>query len=170
VTAPTRETRVDLRSLLAGLGALVLLVSLFLDWYGDPDGDGGRTAWGSFELVDILLAALALVAIYELVRRISDRRRWPDAGALARLAGPVALVLVVVSLIDEPPLFALVDPDREVGIWLALAGGLLMTIGSLLTRVRVSFVVSDREPAGAAAPPSAPTPAHDPDAETRTLR
>src|SRR3712207_7057802 len=51
--------------------------------------------------------------------------------------------LVVVSMIDEPPI-AFFAEELEVGIWLALAGAVLMSLGGLLARVRVSFV---REPA-----------------------
>jgi hypothetical protein len=54
----------DLRRLRAGewvLGAagLVLLVALFLPWYGDPS----RTAWQSLSVLDLILAALGLIAV-----------------------------------------------------------------------------------------------------------
>jgi hypothetical protein len=167
VTAPTQETRIELRSLLGGLGALLLLVSLFLDWYGDPDDNAAISAWSSFELLDVVLAALALAVLYEVARVVADRR-WTTAAGFARFAGPVALVLVVVSMIDEPPIAFFIDPELEVGIWIAFAGALLMTLGALLTRFRISFVVSGREPA--ATPPAPGPPPHDPDAETQTLR
>lgn len=162
MTAPQEETRLDLRSLLAGLGALLLLISLFLTWYGSdgPLGDGARSGWRSFELLDIVLAGLAAAVLYELASTVPSRRGWPPAAAIAKLAGPIALVLVVVSLIDKPPLFQYLDVELEPGIWLALAGALLMTAGSLLTRVRVAFVVTPRE---------GPAPPTGPDAETRTF-
>jgi hypothetical protein len=167
MTTARRESQVDAGTLLAGLGALLLLISLFLDWYGEPGGgDDGLSAWNAFEVIDIVLAGLALAVAYGTVSALAGRG-WPRLGAPARIAGPLALVLVAVSIVNEPPVLAFVDPDLEVGIWLALAGALLMTLGVLLERVRVSFVVSPREPA---AGPGPPAPPHDPEAETRPLR
>ena len=164
MTAPPPETRVDLRTVLAGLGALLLLIGLFLDWYGDPVGHDAINAWESFELVDVILAVLALAVLYEIVRGFS-RSDWPTASMLTAFAGPVALLLVLVSLIDDPPLAAFVEADLEVGIWLALAGAVLMTIAAFVDRVRISVVTTPRQPP----PPPPPPPPHDPDAATRTL-
>src|SRR5689334_8585576 len=54
----------DLRRLRVGewiVGAcgVVLLISLFLDWYGDPS----ETAWEAFSILDVILALVALAAI-----------------------------------------------------------------------------------------------------------
>ena len=46
--------RIEAGPVLVGLGAVVLLISLFLDWY-----QPGVTAWDAFEVLDLLLAALA---------------------------------------------------------------------------------------------------------------
>ena len=48
--------RFDIGPLIVAVGSLVLLVSLALDWYS------GETAWGAFEVADVLLAALAIAA------------------------------------------------------------------------------------------------------------
>ena len=50
--------RIEAGPVLVGLGALVLLVSLFLDWY-----QPAVTAWESFEVLDLLLAALGIEAL-----------------------------------------------------------------------------------------------------------
>ncbi len=159
MTAPTqpdpharRRQSLDGGRLLAGLGALALLVSLFLDWWGpsaavgDFEGsDGGITAWNVFELIDILLAALALAvlgfAIEGFVRPGSSRL----PAALAAAAGPIALVLIVVSLVNEPLLLKFSDAGLEAGAWLALGGAVVMTIGSLLRYARISINVTPRE-------------------------
>ena len=66
--------RFDIGPLIVAVGSLVLLVSLFLDWYGD------QTAWGAFEVADVLIAALA--AGRPRGRRGADRRRsWPTSTA-----------------------------------------------------------------------------------------
>jgi hypothetical protein len=168
--------RFDAGTVLVAAGAVLLLVSLFLDWFGPPGGGGGGvSAWTSFEVLDLLLAALALAAISTLVVD-------GETAAVLQRALPwislTALVIVASQLIDPPP--AVLDADRETGAWLALAGTLVMACGSLLSSARISVVVDvqgrerrrrmaavDRreEPAAdsadapaAPAPPAAPPP------------
>jgi hypothetical protein len=156
-----RDRELDAGRLLIGLGALALLISLFLDWYG-ADRFGSATAWRSFELVDLLLAALAIAAIYAVIEGIAAPPRAPRLpGALLWFAGPVALILILASIIDEPPLVAGIDPTLEAGAWIALAAALLMTIGAALSTLRISVVVGARDRREARA---------DPAAETRTMR
>jgi hypothetical protein len=161
-TTPAPDRILDAGRLLIGLGALALLISLFLDWYGAA-GFGSATAWRSFELVDLLLAALAIAAIYAVVEGIAAPPRAPRLpGALLWFAGPVALVLVLASIIDKPPLVAGIDPTLEAGAWIALVATLVMTIGAALSTLRISVVVGarKRERHDASA---------DPRAETRTM-
>jgi hypothetical protein len=133
--------RLEAGPLLVTLGALLLLVSLFLSWFSP----GEITAWEGFEVWDLVLFALALGAIggglglatqdIELV----DRRLLP--------AGVVAVLVIVASqILDPPPAAAGADPDT--GAWLALAAALVMCAGAVLTfgRVHVSLTVEDREP------------------------
>ena len=66
--------RFDIGPLIVAVGSLVLLVSLFLDWYGD------QTAWGAFEVADVLMAALAVAALVAAAGH--DRRpSWPISTA-----------------------------------------------------------------------------------------
>lgn len=143
--------RIEVGSLFAGLGAILLLVGLFCDWYGGEVGSGGITAWQTFELTDLILALLSLTVLYGLAERLTplrDRRILPDWAATA--AGPIALVLVVVAMINEPPILLFAPSSQlETGIWLAFAGSLLICVGALLSRVRISLVMSARD-AGAA--------------------
>lgn len=128
------------------VGALLLFVALFLDWYGAGRGSGGNaaSAWTSFELVDLLLALIALgaviAALEPLVRGTS---RVPEN--VAAVAGPAALVLVLVSIINKPPILQGFDVEPKVGAWLALAGSAIMCAGTLLALNRVSFVVQTRD-------------------------
>lgn len=158
---------IDGGKLVVALGALLLLLSLFLDWYGfgnGPNGDG-FSAWTAFELADLILALLAIAAIavaIEPVRR--SEPRLPEQ--LGAFAGPAALVLVVVSLINEPPAAQGFDSELELGAWLGLAGAAIMCAGALLAFNRISLVVTPRERT-AAPPPPPPTPADQ--TETRPL-
>ncbi len=165
--------------LVVALGAILLLVALFLDWYGSGRGgfgDEAISAWTAFEIVDLLLALLAIAAIVGALEPLArGTSRVPEsAGAVA---GPAALVLVLVSIINKPPLLQVADIDLEVGAWLALAGAAIMCAGALLALNRVSLVVttraaSPRTPGHRPAPPierAAPAPGEDTRAsETQT--
>ena len=53
--------RFDAGNALVAVGAVVLLVSLFLDWFGPPDGGTGVSAWTTFEVLDLLLETPTIV-------------------------------------------------------------------------------------------------------------
>lgn len=154
------DNRIGLGALLGAAGGILLFASTFLDWYGQ--GGESVTAWTSFELNDILLAVLGLSVVYAAVAAIADPLRLPAAPrTLLRVAGPLALAIVIVSIVDPPPVLQFGDTDRDLGIWLALVGGLLMTAGAVLSRYRIAVVLGERD----VAPPPA-----DPAAETETMR
>lgn len=145
--------------MLAAIGALMLLTSLFLDWF-KPD----LSAWTTFEIVDLLLAALALAILYAVAERLRRGAAPGDGTAVAgwpAAAAALALVLVVATLVNHPP--ATIGVAVKVGIWIALGGAVLMVAGTLLERAGVSFSfsVSRPEPAGAASPPEQREPAGD---------
>ena len=130
--------RLEAGPLLVTLGALLLLVSLFLSWFA-----GDITAWEAFEAWDLVLCALALAAIAAALgltesAALADRRVLP-AAVLA------VAVIVASQIIDPPPVAAGQDPDT--GAWLALAGALVMCTGAVLTfgRVHLAFEVEGRE-------------------------
>ena len=132
------------------LGAALLFASLFVDWYGFGNGgphEGGFSAWTAFELVDVLLALLAVAAIAAALEPMVRGGSHLPAGT-ASAAGPVALLLVVVSIVNVPPAAQGLDSDLEVGAWLALAGAAIMCAGALLAFNRISLVVTPRERSG----------------------
>lgn len=144
--------------LLAAAAALLLLVSLFLDWFEDAsDGNGeGATAWTVFEVIDLLLAGIALVALWRAAHLLGALRRGPDVRFW--MLGAAATVLVVSQLIDKPPLAQFGEIKEDLGVWLALAAALLLLISGLMNRVRVELV-HDGGPGRAAAAPARPAPA-----------
>jgi len=154
--------RLDAGATVAATGAVVLLVSLFLDWFGDERE--GASAWTLFEVIDLALAAIALLALSTFLSRNGFAPRLPE-GPLV-LLGAAALVLIASQLIDHPPAVAFSDVDPQTGAWLALAGALLLIGGAFMSIARVSFSVEQREPP----PEPAPSPAAEPETETVKLR
>lgn len=135
--------------LLLGAGAVLVLVSLFLDWF-----EPGNSAWTIFEVWDIVLAALALAAIAAAAGAMGLVSPRPDIWALAPAVG--APVVVIVSLLNHPPAAQGLGDDPMTGIWLALAGSLLMVIGAVLSVARISVALDRATPGIPATPPAAP--------------
>jgi hypothetical protein len=155
--------RLNAGHLIAAVGALALFVSLFLDWY-----EPGYSAWTVFELIDLLLAVIAALTLLAAAEDFLRRPNPPlSAGRWLPVLGAGALLLVVVSIVNNPP--AVVDASEEVGAWIGLAGAILIGIGALLAERRISVVVSPRE-RGAAPVAREPTgPAFEPEgSETET--
>jgi hypothetical protein len=123
--------RFDAGTGLVALGAVLLLVSLFVDWFA-PSGD----AWAVFELTDIVLAAAAGVCLVAIVPRYTGLARAVPALAFG------ALIVVAVQLVDAPPG---ARGDRiESGAWLALAASALMAIGATLSAASISVTIDVR--------------------------
>src|ERR1700754_1821534 len=125
--------RFEAGPILVAVGAIVLIVSLFLDWYGS------LTAWDAFEVVEVLLAPLGatafVVAIGELVPDIEvGDRRWLPAIVLT------IAVLVAAEIINPPPAAGGQDPAS--GAWIAFGAAIVMFLGTVLTFGRVRFAVS----------------------------
>ncbi len=120
--------RFDAGTGLVALGAVLLLVSLFVDWY-DPSG----TAWAVFEFVDILLALAAIACLVAVVPRYAALQR------AVPLIAFVALFIVAVQLIQPPP--AAAGDQLKAGAWLALAATALMAAGATLSAASISVTV-----------------------------
>ena len=131
--------RFEIGPLIVAAGSIMLLVSLFLDWYGD------QSAWDAFELADVVLAALSLAALAASVGQIAPEvgyldRRWIPATVI-----PIA-ILVIAEILSPPPVVGGADP--QTGAWLAFAAALVMLAGAVVSLGRVSFSVAieGREP------------------------
>ena len=126
----------------AGIAGAVLLLSLFLDWYGVEGGGLAANAWESFRVVDVFLALAALLGIAVAVMTAFHRVAAVPI-ALASLLGTIAgiaLLLVVWRALDpvgwevvsgdgvEP-----LDATREVGLWLGLASSVALVAGAFMS-------------------------------------
>jgi len=131
--------RIEIGPLLVALGALVVLVSLFLEWYAD------LTAWEAFEISDLLLAVAALAALVAAAGFLAPELAYLDRGWLT--ASVFACAVLVVALILSPPPVA-DGAEVDAGAWIAFGSVLAMILGAVLTLGRVSFsvAVEGREP------------------------
>jgi hypothetical protein len=125
--------RFDAGTGLVAIGAVLLLVSLFIDWY-----EPGQDAWAVFETLDLALAAAAICGLLAVAPRFGT-------GGLGRalpLITAAALATVIVQLLDPPP--AAREADIATGGWLALAATALMAGGALLGAASISVTVDVR--------------------------
>jgi hypothetical protein len=154
---------IDLSTALVGIGAIAVLVSLFLDWY-----EPGLRAWDVFEIVDWALFGLAIAALAVLA--LETTTTAPPSQRLGWICGILALI-VVAELLDPPP--AAHGATREIGAWVALAGAAVMVAGAVMAMAELSVTigvagrerrtrtaaVDAREDAGGGDPSAAPGPA-----------
>ena len=160
--------RIDARELLAALGGLLVLISLFLEWYEPDQGavfrGNGITGWEAFEALDLVLAALALAVIATGAQSLGTVGSL--GGRMLLPLGALLLIIVVVQIASPPPVAW--GADVALGGWLALAGSLVVLAAGLLRAARISISVDvagresrrrvpavDKRP-GASAPPTPP--------------
>ena len=80
--------RIEAGPVLVGLGALLLLISLFLDWY-----QPAVTAWEAFEVLDLLLAALAIAALIAAAGAIRPEATVVERHWLPALGAAIAMCI-----------------------------------------------------------------------------
>jgi uncharacterized membrane protein YphA (DoxX/SURF4 family) len=166
VNSVPRQTQLAVGPLVAAVGAVLLIVSLFLDWYE------GLTGFTVFEFIDLLLVLLALATIASLAAGLGVVRPAPSP-AVALGVALFTLFVILTQIINDPP--AVVGPDgqdQDIGIWLALSGSALMVAGAVLGYASISLAFEprsrrgpddrDRDVSGAAAAPGSP-PRPDPE-------
>jgi hypothetical protein len=136
--------RFEMGPLLVAVGAALLIVSLFLDWYGH------LSAWDAFEVVDVLLAALGVLGLFGALGSLAPElayveRRWVPAIVLA------TAVLIGAEIVDPPPAAATLHATT--GAWIGFGAAIVMLLGAVLSlgRVSVSVSVSERRPQRVAA-------------------
>jgi hypothetical protein len=114
--------------LLAGVGAVVLVVSLFLDWAG-PVGESG---WSSLGWLTVVVAIGAILVASWLVFATATARPVTQvvaAGVIGAVAAPLALIVLLVrTAIAQPGVDEVTS--IESGGYLGLAGALLLAAGA----------------------------------------
>jgi hypothetical protein len=135
--------------LVAAVGAVLLIVSLFLDWYDT------FTGFTIFEFLDLLLVLLALVAIASLAGGLG-LVRTPISPGVALGVSVLAVLIVFSQIVNHPP--GANGLEKELGIWLALSGAALMVAGAVLGYAHISLAVETRSRTTAPPPTAPPRP------------
>ena len=132
---------------MALVGAILLVVSLFLDWFtiGDAEEEISVNGWAGLEFGDFLfvLILLGTAGVVFAGRNATDETRGASRGRHAsRLLGLGALALVFVGLaaITTVPTVEIlgsfagseVETSREAGLFLAGGGALLLLISGVM--------------------------------------
>jgi hypothetical protein len=131
----------DRGELVAVIGGVLLVISLFLRWYSLGNSHAtlgpcrgphsGCTAWQGLPVLRFLLLAAAaapLILAYIILR--GHALSWPRGELTAVIALVVLALTLFVGLLDKPG-----NPRGEIslsyGWWLALVAGLLIVAGSI---------------------------------------
>lgn len=143
------------------LGAFVLVVSLFLDWFEVSDAEESEafTGWSALELTDGAFVLLLLVALWF----VFSGTRTDTKSQLLSL-GVAAAVMVTVILATDTPTIRLVEVGGEAsselkgGAFLAVGGAALMLISGIVDAILSSSAQRDlaatgHDPAAPTAPP-----------------
>lgn len=134
------------RLIMTLLGAAALIAGAFLNWTRDKSASTitGRSLFQTdfanrsdiYKTVGGLAILLGIIAVVGLI----DRTGW-----LSRLAGALGIVLFALFAVE---VYRSVDHSLQAGAWLALAGGIVLIIGGMLTPrspEELPTVVEERE-------------------------
>lgn len=154
----------DLRDnapLIAAGGGLLLFISLFLNWLG-ADGIDSLSAWEFFDVVDIVLALIAVIVIgIGVMLFTGNTANLPAApGTIVKTASLIALAIVAAFVLD-PIDFSGEGVDIEFGAWLGLIATIVMLVGGIQLRdAPAAPRPRAQEPPPPPAPPPPPPPAN----------
>lgn len=127
--------------LLASIGGILLLISLFLDWYTLSNRHAMVatcrgpntlcTGWVALAMVRYILVVAALApAILSYIIIRGHALSWPRGELTAVVALVAIVVTLVAGVVDKPG-----APKAEIGIttgwWVALVADLLILVGSV---------------------------------------
>lgn len=140
------DTRGNNAPLIAAGGGLLLFISLFLDWF-----DVLGSAWEFMDIVDVILALLALIAIgVGAMLATGNTVNLPRTpGSIVTTAGIVAFTAIATFILE--------GDEQKFGIFLALIGAIAMIVGG--TQMARDGAGPVRRSTTTEAPPPPPPPA-----------
>ena len=135
-------TRLRLGDLIAAGGGLLLIISLFLNWYKVSaegaliDISVSASGWDALGFIDILLFLIGVAAIAFAVMRamgMGDRLPVPSGMALLVLGALATLLVIFRILVIPDGDVDGVDVGRAFGIFVALVAALATLVGGWLS-------------------------------------
>ncbi|MGA9874524.1 MAG: hypothetical protein WBQ21_01820 [Solirubrobacteraceae bacterium] len=121
--------RIRLGESIALAGVVCVIVALTLSWYQTPEGN--FSAWATFGPAVVLLMLTAAVGLVLVLATLAERSTaLPVAAAVwSTLCGLIGTIAAIVRVLERPH-----DASSLcAGAWLALAGALLILLGSWLS-------------------------------------
>jgi hypothetical protein len=118
--------RVRSGELVAFLGAVCVILSLFEPWY--ESADGSLDVWSTFGATVVLLMVAALAALVLLASTLAERSTaLPVSAAVwSVLFGLLAVIAALVRVLERPDHAT----SLRAGVWLALAGAVAILLGA----------------------------------------
>jgi hypothetical protein len=125
--------RLSMGEKIAGVSAIVLLISMWFAWFGFDNpgaalGIGGVSitfnAWESFDVIDLILFLTVIVTVGSVVAKASDALIDFPFNPVVTILGGVCVLLVLYRIIDPPG-----GADREWGVFVGLILSALVTYG-----------------------------------------
>jgi hypothetical protein len=152
------EVDLDLRDnapLIAAGGGLLLFISLFLKWFGAEGIDESVSGWEVFSLIDIVLAAIALIVVgIGAMLATGNTANLPAAPeSIVATASLIAFGIVAAQAID--PLEGI---ETKFGVWLAVLATIAMIVGGMQLGRGAGTTTARRAPEPPTAPPPPPPP------------
>ena len=148
--------RVRIGEVVAGAAGVVLLASMFLDWYSvspasvlGAGDEQGVSAWGAFSVVDLFLALVALLGIALALSQVVGRGpTLPVAiGVITTTLSLAGSLLLLYRILNQP------GPNEVIGVeagaWIGLVACLGVFVGGWLS-------LSDERPRPVDPPPPEP--------------
>lgn len=139
-------TRVRFGQMVSAVSGLVLIISLFLEWYNVSaknafiDVSKGASGWEALGFIDILLFLIGLIAIAVAAARamnMSLPKLPASLGLIVLAAGILATLLVLLRILSIPDEGASsipgIDVGRSFGVFIALLAAIGVAVGGWLT-------------------------------------
>lgn len=101
---------------IAGGAGVALFVFLFLHWFE------GTSAWAAFDVVDFLLAAIALLAVAVAGARAMGNDVFGERSAAVLAVSGIVATSIILTFILE-------GDGRKIGLWLAFLAALALVYG-----------------------------------------
>lgn len=124
----------------AAVGVLIFLISVFLDWFSfgdsgaEDDAVSGYDADGVIPLTAYLGIGLVVALLYAISRARGKQHRGLTLTTMA--VGIAAVLLSLTNLFEPLGLVGIAsdasgtDADVSIGVWIALLGGIVWSIGA----------------------------------------